>query len=318
MSLRVVFMGTPSCAEPSFRRLLADGHELMGVCQPDRAKGRGRQVCAPPVKRCASDSGVPFIQPASVNAPEAHEALRAFEPDIFAVVAFGQILKPETLAIPRLKPVNLHFSLLPRWRGAAPVQYAIWAGDAISGVTVQYMEVGLDEGDVLLQEETPIGPEETAGELMARMADAGADLLSRALTLIEAGQARPIPQDSSAVTWARALRPEQGRLDWTQPAAALVNHIRAFNPAPGAFTAFAGEPLKVWRAVGVDREGEPGVVLGVEDDLLVVACGEGAVGLRELQPAGRGRQSGRDFANGRRIAPGVRVDSPEGAASDAP
>jgi len=305
VSLRIVFMGTPSIAAASFRMLAGAGHSLMAVCQPDRERGRGRRVAAPAMKDCACEAGVPVLQPQSVNSPDALAAIAGFDPDLYCVVAFGQILKPETLAVPRLGAVNLHFSLLPRWRGAAPVEHAIWAGDVVTGVTTQFMAVGLDEGDVILQQEVPIGPRETAGELLERLAEIGSGALRETVALIYRGKAPRRPQDHSMATFAPRLKPEQGLLDLSGPASAVSSHVRAFNPRPGCFLMCGDGPLKVWRAE--PRPGGaavPGTVLGVEADALLVAAGDGPLALTQVQPPGRGVQTGRDLANGRRLTPG--------------
>jgi methionyl-tRNA formyltransferase len=234
--------------------------------------------------------------------------LVAFQPDLFCVVAFGQILKPDTLAVPRLGAVNLHFSLLPRWRGAAPVEHAIWSGDTTTGLTTQHMAIGLDEGDIILRREAEIGADESAGELLARLSTLGAEVLSETVRLFGEGSAPRTPQDPTHVTWAPRLQPEQGALDLTRTAAEVGNHIRAFNPRPGCFTRFYGEMVKVWRARVGDGSGDPGEVLGVGEAGLEIGTGAGSLLLAEVQPAGRGRQTGRDFANGRRIRAGARFD----------
>jgi len=308
VSLRIVFMGTPGVAAPSFRALAAAGHDLMAVCQPDRERGRGRKVASPAMKDCAAEAAVSVLQPQSVNSPEALEAIVDFAPDLYCVVAFGQILKPETLSVPRLGAVNLHFSLLPRWRGAAPVEHAIWAGDQVTGVTTQFMAVGLDEGDVILQHEVPMVPYEIAGELLDRLADIGSGTLIRTVELICRGEAPRTPQDHSRATFAPRLRPEQGLLDLSSKASAIANHVRAFNPRPGCFVVCPDGPLKVWRAEpGPGADAEPGTVLGVEGDALLLAAGHGAVALTRVQPAGRGVQTGRDYANGQRMRAGDRL-----------
>lgn len=305
MPLRIVFMGTPDCAAPSLHRLAEQGHEFLVVCQPDRGKGRGRHVAAPPVKNCAADVGLPLLQPASVNAPDVLDALRDFAPDLYCVVAFGQILKAETLAVPRLGAVNVHFSLLPRWRGAAPVQHAIWAGDTVTGVTTQFMTLGLDEGDVILREEVPVTDDVTAGELQQQLAELGAEVLARTVDLIERGAAERHPQDASQATRARRIEPEHGLVDFGAQARQIVRHIHALNPSPGCFATFRGESVKLWRARVAESPGVgPGAILGTDGEALLVSTGSGVVGLTEVQPAGRARQSGRDFANGKRVRPG--------------
>lgn len=302
--LRVVFMGTPECAAPSLRRLARDGHTLMAVCRPDAARGRGRQVSPPAAKLCAQELAVPVMQPCSINAPDVLAHLSQWQPDLYCIVAYGQILSPEALAIPRLGAVNLHFSLLPRWRGAAPVQHAIWAGDEVTGVTTQFVTAGVDEGDVILRYEIPLGDDVTAGELMAEMAEAGAELLGRTVELVATGLAPRSPQDHTRATYAPRVRPEQAAVDFSQPSRRIVRHIHAFNPAPGCYALFRSEVVKLWRAAIAEGSGQPGEILGIERDALVVASGDGAVAIRQVQPRGRGCQSGRDFANGRRVKPG--------------
>ncbi|NLN90666.1 MAG: methionyl-tRNA formyltransferase [candidate division WS1 bacterium] len=310
MSLRIVFMGTPDCARPSMEGLLERGHSLMVVCQPDRQRGRGRRVGQPPVKLCCDAHGLPLIQPHSVNTEEAHSLIAEFDPDLYCVVAFGQILKPDTLSIPRLGAINLHFSLLPRWRGAAPVEYAIWHGDAVTGVSTQFMVQALDAGDVIFQAEEPIRPTDTAGDLMQRLSALGAEVLAETVRLIELGEARAEPQDPAGVTLAPRIKPEEGEIDWHADADSIARHIRAFNPRPGCHTQWADTSVKLWRAWPQDGEGEPGEVLAIEGDTLVLAAGQGAVALAEVQPEGRARQTGRDFANGRHLAPGHRLPAP--------
>lgn len=300
-------MGTPEHARPSMEALLARGHELLVVCQPDRERGRGRRLAQPPVRRYCDQYGLPVIQPYSVNSEEALACIVDFDPDLYCVVAFGQILRPETLSIPRLGAVNLHFSLLPRWRGAAPVEYAIWHGDDVTGVSTQLIVEALDAGDVILQHQVAIEPHETAGELLTRLSVIGADVLAETVELIERGEAQPTPQDPSGVTLAPRIKPEQGAVDWCQAGAQIARHIRAFNPRPGCYSHSTSGLVKLWRAVPADGRGQPGQVVALEGDALVVAAGAGAVALLEMQAEGRSRQTGRDFANGRRLSIGDRL-----------
>ena len=303
--LRVVFAGTPSFAVPSLRALAAaPGVEIVAVCtQPDRPAGRGRRPRPSAVKEAAAELGLPVRQPESLRAPEAVGALAALAPDLMVVVAYGLILPPAVLALPRLGCVNVHASLLPRWRGAAPVQWAILAGDRETGVCLMRMDEGLDTGPVLACTRTAIGPRETAGELEARLADLGAGLLARSLPRLAAGALEAVPQDGAAATYAPKIAKADAELDWRLPAAELDRRVRAFHPRPVAWTRLDGEPLRVWRAepLAAPAGAEPGVVVAASGHP-EVACGEGRLRLLEVQPAGGRRMDAAAFARGRALA----------------
>ena len=306
--MRIVFLGTPEFAVPSFRALLKERYQVVGVVtQPDRPQGRSRsRLIAPPVKTEALNASIPVLQPARPLGDVFLAGLRRLEPDLAVVVAYGHILRPDVLSLPRLGMINVHASLLPRWRGAAPIQHAILAGDTETGVSIMQMDQGLDSGPVLHRVATPIGPNETAGSLAARLAELGAAALIDALALLTGEFARPEPQDDGRVTLAPKIDRERGRLDWSRDAAALARQVRAFDPAPGAWTVHEQSPLKLFGAVAVAEQGEPGCVL-TAGDRLVVGCGDGALSLDEVQPSGRTRLTVSEWVRGRGIALGARL-----------
>jgi len=314
MKMRAVFAGTPAFALPPLRALLG-AHEVIGVLtQPDRPAGRGRALTASPVKLEALAHGVPVLQPARLRGDDAALAatlaqLREWRPDVIVVVAYGLILPPAILALPPHGCLNIHASLLPRWRGAAPIQRAILAGDTRTGVAIMRMDEGLDTGAVLLEESLPIGPETTAGELHDTLAALGATLLLRALELCAAGTAQPRPQPADGATYAAKLARTEALIDWREPAAAIDRRIRAFNPWPAAETRDRGELLKLLRSrlppqPAVPTGAAPGTVLGLDGDALAVACGDGVVHVLELQRAGRRPVDARDYCNAERATPG--------------
>jgi methionyl-tRNA formyltransferase len=305
--MRVVFFGTPGFAVPALRALLDGGHDVAAVVtQPDRPQGRSRSLLVPPpVKEVALAHRLPVHQPDRPSGDLFAETLRRSQADIGVVVAYGHILRPEILAVPPLGMINVHASLLPRWRGAAPVQAAILAGDPETGVSIMEMEAGLDSGPVLLRAATPIGPTETAGELSTRLAQLGADALMDALALLEDDAARPEPQVHAAATLAPKLTREVARLDWRRDAEALARATRAYDPAPGAWTQLEGEAIKLFRGAATPDGGEPGTVLSAGDTLRIAAA-SGALEVREVQPAGKRRMPVREWVRGRGAAAGTR------------
>jgi methionyl-tRNA formyltransferase len=307
MSLTTVFLGTPEAAVPTLERLLDSPHAVKAVVTaPDRPKGRGMEVAASPVKQRALAAGIPVLQPPSLRTPEAQAELAALGADVFVVCAYGLILPPAVLDQPRLGCVNVHFSLLPAFRGAAPVAAAMLAGLPVSGVTIMQMDPGLDTGPILDAVEEPVRPEDDTGSLEARLAIAGAGLLVSVLDRLEAGTVEARPQDGSQASYAGKVTPEDARIDWDQPGASIVNRVRAFSPRPGAWTTLDGRRLKVWRArpAGEPRSGPPGSFAGGAEGSLVVATGDGSVVLEEVQPEGSRRMPGADFLRGRRGAAG--------------
>ncbi len=300
--MRIVFMGTPDFAVPSLDALVAAGHEVLAVvAQPDAASGRGLKINRPATALRAEELGLPVRQPRAINSGPFRDWFTSEPFDLAVVVAYGRILKPWHLAAPRLGCLNVHASLLPRWRGAAPVHHAILAGDTRTGVCTMQMAEGLDTGDILLCAETPIGPEECVGELWERLAHLGAELLVQ--TLDQLPQLRPRPQDEAQATLAPPLARADCAVDWSQPAGRVHDRIRGLSPWPGAWTLHRGQPFKLWRSRIVEAAGPPGQVLQA-DERLVVACGQGAVELLEAQAAGGRRMSGRELCNGRKVAVG--------------
>jgi methionyl-tRNA formyltransferase len=295
-SVRIVFMGTPAFAVPSLERVVKAGHDVIAVyTQPDRPKGRGQQDAMPPVKQAALRLGLRVEQPERVRRPEVIEELRAMAPEAIVVVGYGQILPQPILDI--APAVNLHASLLPRYRGAAPVQWAIARGETRTGVTTTRISAQLDAGDILLTWETDIGPEETAVELGARLAVAGADLLAR--TLAELDRIAPRPQDHSQASWAPVIKKEDGRIDWNMSATEIANRVRGFQPWPGCYGQLRGRQFHIWKArpVNADARLAPGE-LRVEGRRLLAGCGQGALELIEVQMEGRKRMPAAAFLNG--------------------
>ncbi len=308
--MRVVFLGSGAFAIPSLEALLGAGHEVAAVVtQPDKEKGRGRAMAPPPLKPVALAHGLAVLQPRRVKEPAAQEALRALAPEIQVVVAYGQILPTSVIEIPPRRTVNVHGSLLPRYRGAAPVQWAIVNGEAETGVTTMLIDAGLDTGPTLLARATPIGEDETAEELEARLAVLGGSLLVETLEGLSNGTVHPTPQDHERATHAPIIRKEDGLIDWTLPAVAIERRVRGFHAWPGATTTLAGRGLRILRARVEPGGGEaPGTLVAVDREGLHVACGEGSrLLLLEVQPESRKAMSAAAFASGARPAPGLRL-----------
>ncbi len=310
--MRVVFLGSGAFAIPSFEALLDAGHEVAAlVTQPDKEKGRGREVAPPPLKPVALARGVRVLQPRRVREPAAQDELRALRPELQVVVAYGQILPKSVIDIAPLGTVNVHASLLPRLRGAAPIQWAIARGDTETGVTTMLIDEGLDTGPTLLARRLAILPEETAGELEPRLARLGAELLLDTVRGLAAASLRPVPQDHSQATLAPLLKKEDGLLDWSRPARELANQVRGFHPWPGAYTTVAGRVLKVRKAAALPGGGEPGTVVEVDRQGLVVGAGGGTrLTLLEVQPESRRPMSGAAYAAGARLEPGEHLGGP--------
>jgi len=326
-ALRVAFAGTPDFSVPALEALVASGHSVVGVLtQPDRPKGRGRQITASPVKAAALAHGIPVSQPQSLKSEADRAELAAWRPDVLVVVAYGLILPRAALALPRLGCINIHASLLPRWRGAAPIQRAILAGDAHTGVTIMIMDVGLDTGPMLLQERVVIEANDTGGSLHDRLAALGASALIEGLARHAAGTLKAVPQPREGVTYAAKIDKAEALIDWNRDAPVIERQVRAFNPWPIAETRLEGEQLRVFGAVAegfvegeleglpdsatetagsrriADNRGnrtpEPGTIVTVRDDAVVVACGRGRLALRNVQRPGRRAVAARDFAHG--------------------
>jgi methionyl-tRNA formyltransferase len=306
--MRVVFMGSPEFAVPALRALIEHHEVALVVTQPDKRAGRGKKLSPPPVKVVAADAGIPVIQPTSARAPEVAEQLRATGAELGVVVAYGKILPRAVLdAFPR-GCLNIHGSLLPKYRGAAPIQWAVIDGERETGVCIMQLDEGMDTGPVLLERRIEIGPRDTAGDLFERLAPLGADALLEAIAGLEAGTLEATPQDDAGASHARMLRKEDGAVDWSQPAAAVAGRIRGVDPWPGAFAVLpGGDRLKLFGAVVTDGAGAPGEVLSVDDRGLVVACGDGAVAVAEVQAAGKKRMTAEAFASGRALPVGARL-----------
>ena len=310
--MRIAFFGTPEYAVPSLLALLGEGFEVaVAVTQPDRPHGRSHsELIPPPIKVTATEEGLPVLQPERPNTPEFLEALRSYAPDLGVVAAYGHILKPALLALPRLGMVNVHGSLLPKLRGAAPVQHAILQGLGETGVSIMRMDEGLDTGPVLLRVPTPIAPDETSGELLTRLAEVGALALVEALALIAFGAATPEPQDHALATYAPKITRELARLRWTKTTDDLARLVRAMDPRPGAWCTLGGREIKLFGPQPADPPPAgtpPGRVLQTEP-ALVVASGNGALQFLDVQPAGRTRMAARAWVRGRGVAEGDQLE----------
>jgi methionyl-tRNA formyltransferase len=304
---RILFMGTPAFAVPALEGLADNGYPVIAVVtQPDRPQGRGRTMAPPPVKVVAEAHGLTALQPEKVRTPDFLEAFRQLAPDLVIVAAFGQILPREIIHGPREGCINIHPSLLPKYRGAAPINWTLIRGEEKTGVTIMRMDEGVDSGDILLQEETPIGAEEAFGALHDRLATMGAGLLLKALAMLEAGTLQPRPQDHRLATTAPRLAPEDGLIRWDTDARAIVTLIRGLSPTPSAYTFLNEKKLKIFMATAeiADVRDAPGTVTGETALGLRVAAGNGYVLLREVQLEGKKRLAVRDFLRGVRIAPG--------------
>ena len=296
--MRIVFVGAGAIGVPTLQALLKSEHEVIGVVtQTDKPVGRAQLMEPTPVKKAIQRTAVRILQPARIKDQQAIEEIRALTPDVIVVTAYGQILPRDVLEIPEIACLNLHASLLPRWRGAAPIQAAIAAGDQETGITVMYMNEGLDTGDILLKRTIDIRSDDTGGSLHDRLAQIAPDALLESLRTLANGNAPRIPQDNTLATYAPKLKREDGRIDWSEPAELIERKIRAFNPWPGAFMKIDGRNLKIFSASIVDRKGEPGEILDGEKEL-VIAAGKGALLVGEVQLEGKRRMSAAEFMRG--------------------
>lgn len=313
-TMRIVMMGTGRFAEPTFEALLQSRHTVAGlVANPDRPSGREREMVRN-IKKIALAHGVPVFQPEKINTPEGIAGLKAFQPELLVVAAYGQILSPEVLAVAPYGGINVHASLLPKYRGAAPVAWALYHGETTTGVTIIRMSPQMDAGDILAQEAVPIRPDETAGELEARLAQIGARLALRVIDQLEAGAIRPVPQDPTQATRAPKLKKEHGHIDWTRSAQQVVNQIRAMQPWPTAYTFWhrpGKAPLRLIihkaQAISDDAQAPPGTIVMVSPDEVRVACGNGLVRLLQVQPAGGKVMGIAEFLRGHPMAAGQRL-----------
>lgn len=308
--MRVLFWGTPDFAIPSLRALLGEGHEVVGVVtQPDRPAGRGRTLRPSPIKELAVEEGLPVLTPDTPRGEEFMASLEALEPEISVVVAYGHILRPEVLELPPRESINVHASLLPELRGAAPINWAVARGYDRTGVTVMRMTAGMDEGPILLQLETPIAPDDTATGLHLRLSELGAEALVEALTLLEVGELPEVEQEHERATYAPKLDRAAARIDWSRPAEDVARHIRAMDMIPGAWSTLDGEPVKLFgpRVLEAAPGEEPGTVLHADPDTgLVIQAGLGGVSIEEVQPPGKRRMGAGDWLRGGGPGPGDR------------
>ncbi|MFY9730506.1 MAG: methionyl-tRNA formyltransferase [Candidatus Acidiferrales bacterium] len=309
MPLKLVFCGTPAFAVPSLRALLSDSYfQIAGVVtQPDRPRGRGKKMASSPVKEAALEAGVPVYQPEKIKSESSLDYFKRLAPDVVVIIAYGQIIPAALIAIPRLGWINLHGSLLPKYRGAAPINWAIVNGEKVTGLTTMQIDAGLDTGPMLLKYQTGIGPDETAPELYAQLAEAGAPLIVDTLRKLDRGEIAPTPQDNSQATLAPPLKKQDARIDWFLPAPKIYNRIRGLQPWPGAFTTFRGATCRIWGKPlkPVAAGGTPGIILPTQEDGLLVICGGSTVlHVEQVQIEGRNRISDREFMNGARIEPG--------------
>lgn len=314
MALRIVFCGTPAFAVPSLQHLIAQpDFEVVGVVtQPDRPRGRGQKMQSSAVKDVAVAAGIPIYQPEKIKSDEAYEYFKRLALDAVVIIAYGQIIPPRLIAIPRLGWINLHASLLPKYRGAAPINWAIANGETRTGATTMQIDAGLDTGPMLLKYETKLGSDETAPQLTARLAEAGAPLVVETLRRLDRGEITPAPQDNSQATVAPPLKKEDGRIDWWLSARQIYNRIRGFDPWPGAFTSFRGKNCQIWGKPlkPISAGGMPGIMLPTQEDGLLVICGGNSVlRVEHVQLEGRKRVTDREFMNGARIVPGERFGS---------
>ena len=297
--MRVVFMGTPDIAATCLKRILADGFDVVGVyTQPDRPKGRGMKLVASPVKETASAAGIPVFQPESFREEETVEQLRQLKPDVCAVVAYGRILPQKVLDVPEHGCINIHASLLPKYRGSAPYQWAVLDGLTETGVTAMYLTREMDAGDIIDVAKTPIGENETAGELLDRLAVLGAELLSKTLTRFEKGKVPSVPQDPSGVSFAPMLDKSMCPIDWTKTAQQVHDHVRGLHPWPVATMELQGKTFKVHATRLAEGSGKPGEILGLTKTGLRIACGQGAVEVISLQAEGGKRMAAADYFRG--------------------
>lgn len=315
--MRIVFMGTPDFARCALEKIIEAGHEVvLVVTQPDKPKGRSGELQVSDVKACAVEHGIPVFQPVRIKLPENVAELKKYEADIYVVAAFGQILSEEILDIPKFGCVNIHASLLPRYRGAAPIQQAILDGEKTTGVTIMQMAAGMDTGDILIQREIPIDDNETGGGLFDKLSDLGGELIVEALPLIEQGKLTPIPQDEALATKCGKLSKDMGKIDFNNDAVTIRNLVRGLNPWPSAFTSYEGKLLKIWEAKIAKGSGPtdpdalgskhvPGQIIAVGKESFTVACGNGSLEITRVQLEGKKRMAVKDFLLGNKVTCGM-------------
>lgn len=308
--LKIIFMGTPEFAVSSLQALLDSRHEVVAVVtQPDRPRGRGRKLTAPPIKDLALQAGVEVLQPVAIKTEAFRDELASYQADIFAVTAYGRILPGPLLNIPPMGTINVHGSILPKYRGAAPVQWAILNGETEAGVTIMQMDEGLDTGDILLPGAIPVAPDDTAATMALKLAELGGRLLVEALDKLQAGELKPQPQDNSLVTLAPPLTKEQGQIDWFEPALAISCRIRGLDPWPTAYTFLHGKRLRLFQPeiVSNSDSSEPGTICAADKNGLLIATGLESLLIKEVQLAGSKRMAVGPFLQGHKLTPGIRL-----------
>lgn len=313
-NLKIVFMGTPDFAVGALEALIREGYEITAVVtQPDKPKGRSRELLPSPAKVCALEHGIPVLQPRRIKAPEAIAELKTYEADVYVVAAFGQILSQEILDIPRLGSLCIHASLLPKYRGASPIQHVIIDGEEKTGVTIMQMDAGIDTGDMLYKKEVPIDSEDDYETLSDKLTVLGGEAIIEALPLLTEGKLTPQKQNDEESCYAAMIRKEMGRIDFTRPALEIDRLIRGLTPWPSAYTGYKGKQLKIWKAVPLPEEPVaghvPGEILSVEKDAVTVATGDGALKILELQLEGKKRMTAHDFLLGVKLQPGGVLES---------
>lgn len=310
--MKIVFMGTPDFSVVALNALIQAGHEVTAVVtQPDKPKGRGKEVQMTPVKKCALSYHIPVFQPVKVKAPEAVETLRGYEADVFVVAAFGQLLSEEILAMPKYGCINIHASLLPKYRGAAPIQWAILNGEKETGVTIMQMDKGMDTGDMLLKCAVPVDEKETGESLHDKLSEAGGALIVKALALLEKGGLEPEKQREEEATCVGRLDKSLGHIDWSKPSVHIDRLVRGLNPWPSAYTYFGGKLLKIWEAhpESIPAAGRPGSIALVKKDCFYVNTGKGQLKVTKVQPEGKKRMEVRDFLPGYQLEEGMELGS---------
>lgn len=309
--MKIVFMGTPDYAVGALEALIRAGHEITAVVtQPDKAKGRSGSLQYPPVKECALAHDIPVFQPERIKRPEAVETLKGYEADVFVVAAFGQILSQEILDMPRLGCLNIHASLLPRYRGASPIQHVIISGEKETGITIMQMDIGVDTGDILYQKTLPIDRQDTCQSLYAKLTSLGGQAIVEALELLEQGALVPRKQREEDSCYAGLITREMGRIDFSRDALSIERLVHGMNPWPSAYTFYRGKQLKIWEAVALEQDAaamEPGTIAAVGGQDFTVAAGQGTLRVQELQLEGKKRMSAHDFLLGMRLAPGEKL-----------
>lgn len=313
-NLKIVFMGTPDFAVGALEALIREGYEITAVVtQPDKPKGRSKELLPSPAKVCALEHGIPVLQPRRIKAPEAIAELKTYEADVYVVAAFGQILSQEILDIPRLGSLCIHASLLPKYRGASPIQHVIIDGEEKTGVTIMQMDAGIDTGDMLYKKEVPIDSEDDYETLSDKLTVLGGEAIIEALPLLTEGKLTPQKQNDEESCYAAMIRKEMGRIDFTRPAIEIDRLIRGLTPWPSAYTGYKGKQLKIWKAVPLPEEPAgghaPGELLSVEKDAVTVATGDGALKILELQLEGKKRMTAHDFLLGVKLQPGEVLES---------